>query len=55
MVPLKANRNNTVWVVIVQEERSHWKVEGKMETNDEIEELALDKMRENRSTMVTGD
>lgn len=28
---------------------------GKMETNDEIEELALDKRRENRSTMVTGD
>ena len=26
-----------------------------METNDEIEELALDKRRENRSTMVTGD
>ena len=31
------------------------KSRGKMETNDEIEELALDKMRESRSTMVTGD
>lgn len=31
------------------------KSRGKMETNDEIEEPALDKMRENRSTMVIGD